>query len=89
MAKSKTTDAGTPATKKTRARKPQHFYARLHGSTAPVLVIAKTQKDAHAALLATFREATATDLIDAGKNGYAVIDKTIPASNVTSITEAA
>ena len=88
MAKSKTTDAGTPAAKKTRTRRPQAFIGRVTGSDNPVIIIAGSHKAALAALV-KFGPAQQQDLIDAGKNDWTVIDATAVKSNVTNITEAA
>lgn len=76
MAK-RTTSTSTDATKKTRTRKPQYFVATVHGNSDPIIVVAPTYKAALAAVL-TLKPATATDLVAAGRNGYAVIDTTAP-----------
>ncbi len=79
MSKKTTTEPGTTAAtpaKRTRATKPQYYSVTI-GTNEPVIVVAKTQKAALAAIV-RISVAGAADLIDAGKSGRAVIDATKP-----------
>jgi sarcosine oxidase gamma subunit len=69
---------GTATAKRTRNRKPSHYVVRVRGEDNPTLVIAKTLKDALAAVV-TVKVAEDTDLIAAGKNNWAILDTTAPA----------
>lgn len=71
-------------TRKPRIRKPSYYMAMLFGDTEPIIVVAANHKTAFKALL-DFRGALSTDLIAAGKNGWKVIDTTVP-SNQTTLT---
>ena len=62
-----------PRAKRTRAAK--HFLATWPGSETPTLVIAPTLSAAFERVI-TLKPATPLDLVDAGRNGYAVIDAT-------------
>ena len=76
MAK-KTPDTLTtqPKPRKKRTSVAKHFIATIHGRPDPVLVIALTQRAAMEKI-ATIRAASPTDLLNAGKHGWAEIDLT-------------
>jgi hypothetical protein len=73
-AKSNASDTSKKA-RKARTTQPQSFVAVFHGESVPTLIIAKTQKSALDAAV-TLRAATAQDLLQAGRENWAVIDTT-------------
>ena len=76
MASRSTPSTGTAPTKrKARTTQPQSFVARIVDADKPTLVIAKTQKLAHDAVV-TLTLASAQDLLRAGREGWPVIDTT-------------
>jgi hypothetical protein len=92
MAKKATsTDPNATPKKPRKARKPNYYLAQVEGSDDPVVIVAKNHKNALSAVV-SIRDATASDLILAGKQSYRVIDTTVVTSfnvNITDISAAA
>ena len=80
--------ADTTKPKKTRNRKTKHFIATIAGDEAPIVIIAKNFKDALAAVV-KITEASASELIAAGKAGYTVLDTTDATAKEPAETESA
>jgi hypothetical protein len=79
MAKPTSAPTATPS-KRHRSRTPTPYIATIVGAE-PIIVVAHTQRAALDAVL-TIRPATHSELMTAGKEGYRVIDTTVPAAQV-------
>ena len=72
--------SSTPA-KRMRTTQPHSYVANIYGQDTPTLVIAKTQKLAHEAIV-RLTSASAQDLLKAGKLDWPILDTTADPAQV-------
>lgn len=78
----------TDKPKRARNRKLQYYLATIRGNSLPTLIIAKSQKEALAAVL-TLKAATPGDLLSAGRLEYDVINTSVVAVEILEAAKAA